>query len=43
MDDHMIAEVVSSFSVLLASSRVVTGLVDPSSKLLDSEEEDDDF
>jgi hypothetical protein len=43
MDDRMIAEAVSSFSVPLASSRVVTGLVDPSSKLLDSEEEDDDF
>lgn len=41
MDDRLIAEAVSSFSAPLASSGVVTGLVNPSSKLLDSEEDDD--
>jgi hypothetical protein len=43
MDDCLIVEAVSSFSAPLASSGVVTGLVDPSLELLDSEEEDDDF
>ncbi|GLT73222.1 hypothetical protein SLA2020_450950 [Shorea laevis] len=43
MDDRMISGAVSSFNVPLASSHVETGLADPSSKLLDSEEEDDDF
>jgi hypothetical protein len=43
MDNPMIAEAVSSFSVPLASSRVELGLADPSSKLMDGEEKDDDF
>jgi hypothetical protein len=43
MDDRLIAEAISSFSAPLASSGVVTGLVNQSSELLDSEEEDDDF
>jgi hypothetical protein len=43
MDDSLIADAVSSFNPPPASSGVVTGLVSLSSKLVDSEEEDDDF
>jgi hypothetical protein len=43
MDDSLIAEAVSSFSAPLVSSGAVTDLVGPSSELVDSEEEDEDF
>jgi hypothetical protein len=43
MDDRLITEAVLSFSALLVSSSVMTGLVVQSSELLDSEEEDDDL
>jgi hypothetical protein len=39
----LITEAVLSFSAPLASSGLATSMVDPSSELLDSEEEDADF
>lgn len=43
IDDRLIAEAISSFSAPLASSGLATGMVDPSSELLDSKKEDADF
>lgn len=43
IDDSLIVEAVLSFSAPLVSSGVVTNLVAPSSVLVYSEEEDDDF